>query len=121
MDYLSLDLDHWCEPHAKKAAASILSAMMVHWPLKTIEELWTPNLKYYTGFEDVKDIIPMTQDILYALKRALLDDNHDCSLTVKYNSVSRHEGLLSKIEETNVFCAIQYLEDINQETDSVFN
>ena len=118
MDFLSLDLDYWCEPHSKKAAASILSAMMVHWPLKTIEELWTPNLKYYTGFEDVKDFISMTREILKGLGKALQDDKCDCSLTTKYNSVSRHEGLLSKIDGTWVYCALQYSDDILEEADN---
>jgi len=118
MDFLSLDLDHWCEPHSKKAAASILSAMMVHWPLKTIEELWTPNLKYYTGFEDVKDIISMTRDILKGIGKALQDEKHEYSLTTKYNSVSRHEGLLSKIDGSMVYAAIQYSDGILEEMDN---
>ena len=118
MDILSLDLNHWCQPNSKKSAASILFAMMIHWPIKSIEELWTPNLKYYTGFDDAKDLLTTTKVMLETLRKCLSDQDHDFSLTIKYYSVSRHNGLLSKINETDVHVVIQYTEDLLNEIDS---
>ena len=61
-----------------------------------IEKIWTPNMKHY-AWKNYRDLIPMCKCMLNILKTILRDSQNDFALTAKYKSVSRHGGLLQKL------------------------
>ena len=64
--------------------------------LPLVEKIWTPNMKHY-AWKNYRDLIPMSKCMLNILKTILRDSQNDFALTAKYKSVSRHGGLLQKL------------------------
>merc|ERR1711962_434223 len=101
---------------SKKAAVAVFTALMItqlnknvdgrfdvdysdaeeteYLPL--VEKIWTPNMKHY-AWKNYRDLIPMSKCMLNILKTILRDSQNDFALTAKYKSVSRHGGLLQKL------------------------
>merc|ERR1712180_263553 len=118
MDAMVLKLwdDHQDARTSKKAAVAVFTALMItqlnknadgHFDvdysdaeeteyLPLVEKIWTPNMKHY-AWKNYRDLIPMSKCMLNILKTILRDSQNDFALTAKYKSVSRHGGLLQKL------------------------
>ena len=69
---------------------------------QTLENIWTPNMRYYV-WPNYNDLIPMARCMFKVLKSLLRDSNNDFGLTIKYKSVSRHYGLYQKLSLERVY------------------
>jgi len=86
---------------SKKAAVAVFTALVLTdveatEDLPRVEKIWTPNMKHYV-WKNYQDLIPMSKCMLNILKTILRDSQNDFALTAKYKSVSRHGGLLQKL------------------------
>ena len=80
-----------------KAAVAVFTALVLTDAEELeVEKIWTPNMKHYV-WKNYRDLIPMSKCMLNILKTILRDSQNDFALTAKYKSVSRHGGLLQKL------------------------
>lgn len=101
LDGMMLNTSIWKKPMSIKVAICVLTALILtDENSRSIVELWSPTMKYYTGIEDTKEMLPTVQLMLKILGR-IMDDREHCEpehhLTIKYSSNSRHFGLLRKL------------------------
>ena len=67
MDFQIVRLELWVKSTAKKAALAVLGALAILKRPKNIDELWTPNMIYYTGFDFAElreECIDLLKDLL---------------------------------------------------------
>ena len=103
-----------------KAAVAVFTALLLDTmdtdDSQALEDIWTPNMRYYV-WSDYNDLIPMTKCMLRVLKSLLRDTEDDFGLTVKYKSVSRHQGLYQKLSLDRVFEVENFLKNSWQRFD----
>merc|ERR1712179_413029 len=89
-----------CTP--KKAAVAVFTALLLTkldtCTFNVVEKIWTPNMVHYV-WKDYRDLIPMSKCMLKILNTILEDSKNEFALTAKYKSVSRHAGLLQKLDQ----------------------
>jgi len=132
MDSLTLNLHFWLEKSIKKASASVLICMLVrhfadrNGPYKSLNDLWTANMKYYAWYNP-NELIEMVIYSLEIMVKSMdnaneIDPNTKLyktnkrkkeisSLTLKYNSVSQHNSLLTEIDEDAVKKALYFAKE----------
>ena len=112
MDAMVQKLELWNESCSKKAAICVLASLLVFdKESKSLDEIWTPNLKYY-AWDDAKSLLPTSIFMLNTLIRVLKDatSTREFSISIKYSSVSRHRGFLSTLSVSQVRRAIERAE-----------
>jgi len=109
---------YWSITTSKKCAAAVCAALALIPPesadgeprnLNFNVDLWTPTLRYYTGYE-YEQVELLGMQMLGVVEKILcLHPEQDSGLRVKYSSVSRHQKFLS-----TVYCGINNLTRASQ-------
>ena len=106
-------IDQWSQKTCKKAAVAVLGALTLTKPTNDINELWTPNMIYYTNYE----FIELRSDVIYLLKKFNdVIENIEYCVTEKYRSQSQHNGFLRNTKLINtdkIRKAIDFLQQTN--------
>lgn len=108
LDAMAVNTALWEKSMPIKASICVLSALLVTDEKQlSVEELWSPNLKYYTGIDDLmKEHSETVELMLRTIGKILKDTDREFSLTAKYTSQSRHSGLLKKLTYNQVTRAL---------------
>lgn len=125
MDSLTLNLHFWLEKSIKKASACVLICILVrHFsdrnrPYKSLEELWTANMKYYAWFNPNELIEMVTYSLEFLVESVdfnrrmnkIKPDKFSMPLTIKYSSASLHNSLLKEIDADAVKKALFFAKE----------
>ena len=90
----------WTLNTSRKAAVAVLGAMLVmkFTASSTIEDIWTPNMVYYTGYKvdalraDCMDLLQRLVEIIGEIEYCIIE---------KYRSHSQHHGFLRNTKVIN--------------------
>ena len=103
--YLLMDLQipsvaTWTFSTSRKAAVAVLGSLVVlkSSSVSSIEEIWTPNMIYYTGYK-VDELVGACAELLRVLVQNM--ENLEYCVTEKYRSQSQHHGFLRKTQVIN--------------------
>ena len=90
----------WTLNTSRKAAVAVLGALLVmkFTASSTIEDIWTPNMVYYTGYKvdalrvDCMDLLQSLVEIIGEIEYCIIE---------KYRSQSQHHGFLRNTKVIN--------------------